>query len=80
MITQWRTSHTVLLNKCYGGEEVEEDEMAGHVTRVRDTMYIYSISVYAQKLGYAQTAGIFVHPVIAENDFSSIYELQILRT
>jgi hypothetical protein len=45
-----------------------------------DTVYIYSISVYAQKLGYAQTAGIFVYPVIAENYFSSVYELQILRT
>jgi hypothetical protein len=69
-----------LLNKCYGGEEVEEDEMAGHATRMRDTMYIYSISVYAQKLGYAQTAGIFAYPVISENDFFSICELQILRT
>jgi hypothetical protein len=70
----------VLLNKCYGGEEVEEVAMAGHATRMRDTMYIYFISVYAQKLGYAQTAGIFVHPVIAENYFSSVYELQLLRT
>jgi hypothetical protein len=32
-------------HKCYGGEEVEEDEMAGHATRMRGTMYIYSISV-----------------------------------
>ena len=27
-----------------------------------------------------KTADIFVHPVIAENDFTYIYELQILRT
>ena len=54
--------------------------MAGHATRMRDTMCVYFISVYAQKLGYAQTARIFVDPVIAENDFSYIYELQILRT
>jgi hypothetical protein len=54
--------------------------MAGHETRMKDAIYIYSISVYAQNLGYAQTAVIFVHPVIADNDFSSIYELQILRT
>jgi hypothetical protein len=54
--------------------------MAGHAARMRDTMYIFSISIYAHKLGYAQTASIFVHPVIAENDFSSIYKLQIPRT
>jgi len=54
--------------------------MAGHATRMRDMMYIYFIPVYAQKLSYAEAAGIFVHPVIAENDFSYIYGLQILRT
>ena len=40
----------MLLNKCYGSEEVEEDEMAGHATRMTDTLYIYSISVYHQNL------------------------------
>jgi hypothetical protein len=40
----------VLLNACYGGEDVEEDEMAGHATRMRDTMYNYSISEKAQNL------------------------------
>ena len=67
------------LNKFHESE-VEKDEMAGHATRMRDKTYIYFISVYAQKLGYAQTSGIFIHPVIAENDFSYLYELQILRT
>jgi hypothetical protein len=43
----------VLLNKCYGGEEFEEVETAGHATRMRDMIYIYSISVYAEKFGYA---------------------------
>jgi hypothetical protein len=38
MTTQWRTLNTELLNKYYGGEEVEEDEMAGHAARMRDTM------------------------------------------
>jgi len=69
MIIQRRTSHTVLLNKCYGGEEFEKDKMVGHATRMRDMNYIYSMYVYAQKFGYAQTAGTFVNPVMEENNF-----------
>jgi hypothetical protein len=66
----------VLLNKCYGGENIEENETAGRSVRMGDTIYICSISVYAQKLDIAQTAGIFIYPVIAEKDFSCIHELK----
>jgi hypothetical protein len=61
-----RTSQTVLLNECYGGEHVEENEMAGHSVRIRDGMYIYFHSEFAKKLGSAQTAGIFINPRLAE--------------
>ena len=68
----------MLLNKCHGVEDFE-DKVARHATRMREMTYIYFISVYDKKFGYAKTAGIFVHPVMAENDFSYICELQILR-
>jgi hypothetical protein len=64
----------VLLNKCYGGENVDENETAGRSVGMGDTMYVYSISVFSEKLGIAQTTGIFIYPVIAEKDFSCIYE------
>jgi hypothetical protein len=43
--------------------------MVGHLVRIRDTMYIYSHSAFAQKLGSAQTAGVFINPRMADKDF-----------